>query len=52
LKNIELESEVKSDLIGGFVLEYNNNLYDASIQRELRDLKAQFAKNVYVQELR
>lgn len=52
LGNIELESVVKEELIGGFILEFNNNLVDASIQRDLRDLKAQFEKNIYVQQIR
>lgn len=52
IEKIELESVVNEDLIGGFVLEYNNNLVDASIQRELRDLKAQFEKNMFVQQIR
>ncbi len=49
---VELEASVKEELIGGFVLEFNNNLVDASIQRDLRDIKAQFQKNVYVQQIR
>lgn len=52
LENIELESVVNADLIGGFVLEFNNNLVDASIQRDLRDIKTQFEKNIYVQQIR
>ncbi len=47
LQNIELESEVKQELIGGFVLEFNNNLVDASILRDLRDVKKQFDKNIF-----
>jgi len=52
VENIELESVVKEELIGGFILEFDNNLVDASVQRDLRDLKAQFDKNIYVQEIR
>jgi F-type H+-transporting ATPase subunit delta len=52
LQQIELETVVKDELIGGFVLEFNNNLVDASIQRDLRDIRKQFEKNVYVQQLR
>lgn len=52
LRNIELESVVKEELIGGFVLEFNNNLVDASILRDLRDVKKQFDKNIYVQQIR
>ncbi len=52
VEHIELESVVKEELIGGFILEFDNNLVDASIQRDLRDLKAQFDKNIYVQQIR
>ncbi|MEP6750848.1 MAG: ATP synthase F1 subunit delta [Bacteroidota bacterium] len=52
LQNIELETEVNDELIGGFVLEFNNNLVDASIAKELRDIKKQFRENIYVQQLR
>ncbi|WP_018614088.1 ATP synthase F1 subunit delta [Segetibacter koreensis] len=52
LQEIELEAVVKEEIIGGFILEYDNNLVDVSIQRDLRDLKAQFDKNIYVQQIR
>lgn len=45
---VELTAKVKEELIGGFVLEYNNNLVDASIQRDLRDIKRQFLNNDYI----
>lgn len=52
LGKVELETKVDESLIGGFVLEFNNNLVDASIARDLRDIKAQFSKNVYVKNIR
>jgi len=52
LQNIELETIVKESLIGGFVLEFNNNLVDASIERDLRDIKKQFSQNIYIQQIR
>ena len=52
LENVELESVVKEELIGGFVLEFDNNLVDASISRDLKDLRAQFEKNIYIQQIR
>jgi F-type H+-transporting ATPase subunit delta len=52
LQNVELETAVKEELIGGFVLEFNNNLVDASIARDLRDIKKQFSQNIYVQQIR
>lgn len=50
--SIELTTKVDESLIGGFVLEFNNNLVDASIARDLRDVKKQFDKNVFVANMR
>ncbi|MEO7531769.1 MAG: ATP synthase F1 subunit delta [Sediminibacterium sp.] len=52
LGTIELETAVDEKLIGGFVLEYNNNLVDASILRDLKDIKKQFNQNLFVHQLR
>lgn len=52
MQNIELEAVVKEELIGGFMLEFNNNLIDASVLRDLRDIKKQFMENIYVQKIR
>jgi F-type H+-transporting ATPase subunit delta len=49
---IEMETSVDDSLIGGFVLEFDNNLVDASILRDLKDIQKQFAENVYVQNIR
>jgi F-type H+-transporting ATPase subunit delta len=52
LGKVELETKVNENLIGGFMLEFNNNLVDASILRDLRDVKKQFSKNTYVKSIR
>jgi F-type H+-transporting ATPase subunit delta len=39
-------------LIGGFVLEFDNKLVDASVARDLRDVKAQFNKNIFERQIR
>lgn len=49
---IEIKEEVNPDLIGGFVLEMDDKLFDASIRRDLNDVRKQFLKNFYVSELR
>lgn len=49
---IQLEAAVDEELIGGFVLEFNNNVVDLSIQRDLRDIKKQFTKNIFVSNIR
>jgi F-type H+-transporting ATPase subunit delta len=52
LGTVELETAVDEKLIGGFVLEFNNNLVDASILRDLNDIKKQFKGNDFVHQLR
>ena len=52
LKNIELSTEVNETLIGGFTLEFEGKLVDASVARDLKDIKKQFVGNIYVQNIR
>jgi F-type H+-transporting ATPase subunit delta len=52
LPEIELETVVKEELIGGFVLEFDNKLIDASILRDLKDIQKQFRSNIYVKNIR
>jgi F-type H+-transporting ATPase subunit delta len=51
-QNIELETAVREELIGGFILEMNGTLIDATIQRDLKDIQKQFMDNHYVHKLR
>jgi F-type H+-transporting ATPase subunit delta len=48
--NLEIETAIDPSLIGGFVLEFDNKRYDASVSHKLEELKAQFSKNLYVKE--
>ncbi|MEP7253963.1 MAG: ATP synthase F1 subunit delta [Ginsengibacter sp.] len=52
IKNIELEAVVDEKIIGGFVLEMDGKLVDASILRDLNDVKKQFQNNDYIHKLR
>jgi len=49
---VEMEAVVNPNIIGGFILEYNNNLVDASVSRDLKDISKQFRENVYVRNIR
>ena len=51
-QKIELETAVKDELIGGFTLEVGDTLVDASILRDLNDVKKQFLNNEYVHNIR
>jgi len=50
--SIELIEEVKKELVGGFVLNYDDYKYDASIAFQLKKLKKSTAEvNLYIREL-
>ncbi|MFT4062208.1 MAG: ATP synthase F1 subunit delta [Edaphocola sp.] len=44
---IELDTSIDASLIGGFTLEVGDKFFDASIKRNLNDIKKQFNKNLY-----
>ncbi len=48
---MELQVEVKEELIGGFVLEFDDNLVDASIAYGLEGYQKQFLDNIYVYQI-
>ena len=48
---IDLKAEVDESLIGGFVLNWQDKQYDASIRREIEDMRIAIAKvNLYKKE--
>jgi len=46
-----LETKVDSSLIGGFVLQYDDKMIDASIYRQLETLDEDFMKNDYIRKI-
>jgi F-type H+-transporting ATPase subunit delta len=50
--NIDLETVVNESLIGGFILEAGGKSLDASILRDLKDVKKQFLNNDYLHKIR
>jgi F-type H+-transporting ATPase subunit delta len=52
VSEIELETVVNNDLIGGFQLEVGGKLVDASVQRDLADVRKQFLSNIYIHQIR
>ncbi|MEQ8702456.1 MAG: ATP synthase F1 subunit delta [Phaeodactylibacter sp.] len=48
---VEIISVVDPDVIGGFVLEFDDKIYDASLANKLEELKRQFRDNLYVSQL-
>ena len=47
LKEVEITNSVDEKLIGGFTLEFNNQLIDASILHDLNAIRSQFTSNEY-----
>ncbi len=45
---IELIEEIKKEMIGGFVLSYKDYQYDASIKKQIKNLKKEFGTNLYI----
>jgi len=52
MQNIELETVVNQDLIGGFILEAGDKLIDASVAYDLRQITRQFENNDFVYKIR
>ncbi len=48
---VEVKEEINPEIIGGFILQMDDKLIDASVRRDLNDVKAQFQKNIYVSTL-
>ncbi|MCH8903629.1 MAG: ATP synthase F1 subunit delta [Bacteroidetes bacterium] len=49
-KKVELSKEIDGSLVGGFILEYEDYLYDASIAHQLHLLKQEFRDNEYIKK--
>jgi len=47
-----LEEYIDDSLIGGFVVQVEDELFDASIKHDLRFIKKQFVENMYIQQIR
>ena len=52
LQNIELKTEVREELIGGFLLQMGDTMVDASISYDLNAIKQQFLKNDFIYNIR
>jgi len=50
IKTVHLTNKVNEDLIGAFVLEFKDKLFDASIAHDLKAMKKQFLENDYVKK--
>ena len=49
-EDVVLVTETDPSLIGGFVLKYEDVLYDCSVSKKLKDLRKGFSVNKYIRE--
>lgn len=49
--NIDMETRVDPEIIGGFVIEFDDRLYDASVAHKLEQLRKEFGKNDFIKTL-
>ncbi len=52
MQNIELETAVNDELIGGFVLQAGDKLIDASIAYDLKNIAKQFENNDFIYKIK
>ena len=50
-EHVEIETAVDPELIGGFVIELDDKIYDASVANKLEELKRDFRNNLYVSKV-
>jgi len=50
-QNVEVVTQVNPDLIGGFVIEFEDKLYDASVAHKLNQMKKNFKGNLYISQI-
>ncbi|MDX1943221.1 MAG: ATP synthase F1 subunit delta [Saprospiraceae bacterium] len=48
---VQMETVVDEHLIGGFTLEFDGKVYDASVKSKLEDLKKEFEDNLYISQI-
>lgn len=51
-RQIELKSEVRESIIGGFLLEMGGTLVDASVAYDLNKIRSQFVNNDFIYKIR
>jgi len=52
MQQVELQTEVKEDIIGGFILEVGDQMVDSSVAYDLNNVRKQFANNDFIYRIR
>lgn len=50
-EHVELQSKVDADIVGGFILEVDDLVYDAALSHKLDSLRREFVHNPYVSQI-
>jgi len=50
-QKVELIKEIKPSIIGGFILEFDGQIYNASLLHQLDQMKKQFSENLYTKNI-
>ena len=50
-KQVELHTATDPNMLGGFKMEFDHNMYDARLRTKIRKLRKEFAKNDYESKL-
>jgi F-type H+-transporting ATPase subunit delta len=51
-KTVEVKSKVDPNILGGFIAQSHDILFDASVRNDLQSIGKQFIENMYVQRIR
>jgi F-type H+-transporting ATPase subunit delta len=49
-ETVQITNVVDESIVGGFILEFDDKRYDASIKSKLDELHRDFSKNLYIKE--
>lgn len=49
--HVELLTKVNPDIVGGFVIEFDDKLYDSSVTHKMELLRKEFSKNLFVKDV-
>lgn len=47
-EKVLIKTKIDASIIGGFIIEMDGKLFDASIKRDLNDIKHQFVNNIFI----
>jgi F-type H+-transporting ATPase subunit delta len=50
-KKVELVKAIDASIVGGFILEFDGRVYDASLSYKLEQLNKKFSENLYIKNI-